>query len=75
MTLVRPELLLRAVWAVKDELGRLIKILIDAEVRAGFLLGLETVDGVPAEPRELTSAVPNWSVGDTIHLGKRTLDQ
>src|SRR5512133_2007425 len=34
---------------------------------------LETVDGAPAEPQQLTSAVPNWGAGDTIHLGKRTL--
>jgi hypothetical protein len=40
---------------------------------AGFLFRLETEDGAPAEPRQLTSAVPNWSPGDTIHLGKRTL--
>jgi hypothetical protein len=39
---------------------------------AGFLFRLETEDGAPAEP-PLTSAVPNWSPGDTIHLGKRTL--
>jgi hypothetical protein len=31
------------------------------------------VDGAPAEPRQLTSAVPNSGVGDTIHLGRRTL--
>ena len=40
---------------------------------AGFLFRLEIVDGSPAEPRQLTSAVPNWRAGDTIHLGKRTL--
>jgi hypothetical protein len=38
---------------------------------AGFLFRLETVDGAPAG--QLTSVVPNWGVGDTIHLGKRTL--
>jgi hypothetical protein len=38
-----------------------------------FLFRLETEDGAPAEPRQLTNAVPNWSEGDTIHLGKRTL--
>ena len=40
---------------------------------AGFLFRLETESGAPAEPRQLTSAVPNWSAGDTIHLGRRTL--
>lgn len=40
---------------------------------AGFLFRLETVDGDPAEPRLLEAAVPNWSVGDTIHLGDRAL--
>ena len=40
---------------------------------AGFLFRLETEDGAPAEPPTLSSAVPNWGEGDTIHLGKRTL--
>ncbi len=40
---------------------------------AGFLFRLEIEDGVPAEPPTLSSAVPNWRTGDTIHLGKRTL--
>ena len=40
---------------------------------AGFLFRLETEDGAPAEPPTLSSAVPNWRVGDMIHLGKRTL--
>ena len=40
---------------------------------AGFLFRLETEDGVPAEPWQLTSVVPYWGAGDTIHLGKRTL--
>ena len=40
---------------------------------AGFLFRLETTDGAPAEPSQLTSVVPNWGAGDTIHLGKRTL--
>jgi hypothetical protein len=39
----------------------------------GFLFRLETADGAPAEPSTLTSAVPNWSPGDTIPLGQRTL--
>lgn len=34
-----------------------------------FLFRLETTDGAPAEPPTLTSAVPNWSSGDTIPLG------
>jgi len=34
-----------------------------------FLFRLETRDGAPAEPPKLTSAVPNWSPGDTIPLG------
>jgi hypothetical protein len=38
-----------------------------------FLFRLETVDGVPAEPPTLTSAVPNWRPGHTIPLGRRTL--
>jgi hypothetical protein len=39
-----------------------------------FLFRLETPDGAPAEPPTLTSAVPNWRVGDTIPLGhSRTL--
>jgi hypothetical protein len=38
-----------------------------------FLFRLETTDGVPADPPTLTSAVPNWSRGDTIPLGGRTL--
>ena len=40
---------------------------------AGFLFRLETEDGTPAEPPTLSSAVPNWREGDTIHLGKRAL--
>jgi len=38
-----------------------------------FLFRLETRDGTPAEASTLTSAVPNWSSGDTIPLGARTL--
>jgi hypothetical protein len=40
---------------------------------AGFLFRLETEDGAPAEAPTLSSAVPNWGEGDTIHLGKTTL--
>ena len=39
---------------------------------AGFLFNLET-DGTPAEPSSLSSAVPNWGPGETIHLGHKTL--
>jgi hypothetical protein len=38
-----------------------------------FAFKLEKVDGTPAEPPSLTSAVPNWRPGDTILLGHRTL--
>jgi hypothetical protein len=38
-----------------------------------FLFRLETADGLPADPPTLKSAVPNWSLGDTIPLGRRTL--
>src|SRR5262249_60241584 len=30
---------------------------------------LQTTDGAPADPPTLTSAVPNWSSGDTMPLG------
>jgi hypothetical protein len=40
---------------------------------AGFLFRLETSVGEPAEPSTFTSAVPNWSSGDMIPLGSRTL--
>ena len=40
---------------------------------AGFLFRLETPDGARAEPPTLSSAVPDWREGDTIHLGKRAL--
>lgn len=40
---------------------------------AGFLLRLEMVDGVAAQPSTLESAVPNWKAGDSIYLGSRTL--
>jgi hypothetical protein len=38
-----------------------------------FLFRLETLDGEFAEPATPNSAVPNFGVGDTIPLGKRTL--
>jgi hypothetical protein len=40
---------------------------------AGFLFRLETLEGVPAEPPTIASAVPNWKAGDTIPLVRRTL--
>jgi hypothetical protein len=40
---------------------------------AGFLFRLETVDGMAADPPTLASAVPDWRVGHSIHLGDRTL--
>ena len=40
----------------------------------GFAFRLEHEDGTPAEPRRFEAAVPNWSPGDTLHLGReRTL--
>ena len=33
-----------------------------------FLFRLETTDGAAADPPRLTSAVPNWSPGDTIPI-------
>jgi hypothetical protein len=36
----------------------------------GFTFTLEHEDGSPAEPPTLSSAVPNWSPGDTIPLGR-----
>jgi hypothetical protein len=38
-----------------------------------FRFRLETADGRPAEPAQLTSSVPNMRPGDTIPLGARTL--
>jgi hypothetical protein len=40
---------------------------------AGFMFKLETVEGTPAEPPTLSSAVPNWRPGDEIPLGHRSL--
>ena len=34
---------------------------------------LETMEGEPADPPTLSAAVPNWPVGSTMHLGRRTL--
>jgi hypothetical protein len=35
-----------------------------------FAFKLEREDGTPADPPTLTAAVPNWSPGDTIPLGR-----
>jgi hypothetical protein len=40
---------------------------------AGFLFRLETEDGKPADPPTLSAAVPNWSVGDSIYFGYKTM--
>jgi hypothetical protein len=34
-----------------------------------FSFRLEREDGTPADPPRLSTAVPNWSTGDTIPLG------
>jgi hypothetical protein len=38
-----------------------------------FLFKLETPNGEPAEPPTLTTAVPNWRVGDESPLGRTSL--
>jgi hypothetical protein len=38
-----------------------------------FLFKLETIDGVPADPPTLASAVPNCKAGDLVPLGRKTL--
>jgi hypothetical protein len=38
-----------------------------------FTFSLELEDGSPAEPPKFSTAVPNWSPGDTIPLGRETL--
>jgi hypothetical protein len=40
---------------------------------AGFLFKIERADGTPAEPSSFSSAVANWTPGETIHFGHRTL--
>jgi hypothetical protein len=40
---------------------------------AGFLFKLETPDGALAEPSSISSAVPNWAPGETLHFGHRTV--
>jgi hypothetical protein len=37
---------------------------------AGFTYRLELEDGTPADPPTFDTAVPNWSPGDTIPLGR-----
>ena len=37
---------------------------------AGFFFRLEHEDGTPADPPTLHTAVPNWSPGDEIPLGR-----
>lgn len=36
----------------------------------GFAFRLEREDGSPADPPTFEVAVPNWSPGDTLHLGR-----
>lgn len=36
-----------------------------------FTFQLERADGTPADPPALKAATPNWSVGDTIPLGRK----
>ena len=38
-----------------------------------FTFKLEHEDGTPADPPVLQTAVPNWSAGDTIPMGRKTL--
>ncbi len=38
-----------------------------------FMFRLEGEDGARADPPTFKTAVPNWSAGDTIPLGSRTL--
>jgi hypothetical protein len=40
---------------------------------AGFVFRLEHQDGRPADPPTFEAAVPDWRLGNTIHLGSRTL--
>ena len=39
---------------------------------SGFSFRLEHRDGMPADPPTFKTAVPNWSPGDTISLGRGT---
>jgi hypothetical protein len=41
--------------------------------RMGFAFKLEREDGAPADLPTLKTVVPNWSAGDTIALGSRTM--
>ena len=38
-----------------------------------FMFRLEQEDGSPADPPTFKTALPNWTAGDTIPLGRRTL--
>jgi hypothetical protein len=38
-----------------------------------FLFKLETPDGTAADPGTFRTAVPNWTAGDTIPIGRRSL--
>jgi hypothetical protein len=38
-----------------------------------FVYRLEQEDGSPADPPTFKTAPPNWSAGDTIPLGRKTL--
>lgn len=40
------------------------------ENRMAFIFRLELADGTPADPPRLGVAVPNWSAGDAIPLGR-----
>jgi hypothetical protein len=39
----------------------------------GFLFRLDTVEVERSHPPTLSGVTPNWSAGDTIHLGRKTL--
>ena len=39
-----------------------------------FLFELETADGAAADPPTFRTAVPSWRPGDTIPLGRRSLE-
>jgi hypothetical protein len=34
-----------------------------------FTFRMQLLDGTPADPPQLVSAVPNWSVGDPVRVG------
>jgi hypothetical protein len=46
---------------------------VDASVlteRMAFVFRLETTDGRPAEPPEVSTGIPTWKPGDVIYLGR-----